>query len=168
MILPGDVIAAETPCLQQMVEAVEEIGGTMVAAMEVPDAATTSYAILDMREDMDNIVSTKAMVEKPEPGTAPSYLAVIGRYVQSPTVVQKLNKKQTSASAEMQLTDAIGAARLEAEEVYGLRRTGQRSDCGSKAGFLQATMAFALARDDLGDELWNYISDRVHADKAAQ
>lgn len=168
VILPDDVIAAEKPCLQQMVEAFEEIGGNMVAAMEVPDNMTKSYGILDVKEDMGNIVSTKGMVEKPEPGTAPSNLAVIGRYILTPTVLQKLNKKQAGAGGEIQLTDAIDAAREDGEEVYGFRFQGQRFDCGSKAGFLQATVAFALARDDLRDDLWAYIADLVHADKVAQ
>ncbi|MGX0875680.1 UTP--glucose-1-phosphate uridylyltransferase [Roseovarius sp. MBR-154] len=168
VILPDDVIAAEKPCLQQMVEAFEEVGGNMVAAMDVPDAATQSYGILDVKEDMGSIVSTQGMVEKPEPGSAPSNLAVIGRYILTPTVLQKLNKKQAGAGGEIQLTDAIDAARAEGEEVYGYRFQGQRFDCGSKSGFLQATVAFALARDDLRDDLWNYISDVVHAEKAAQ
>ena len=168
VILPDDVIAADTPCLQQMIEAFEETGGNMVAAMDVPDAAAQSYGILDVREDMGSIVSTKGMVEKPEPGSAPSNLAVIGRYILTPTVLQKLNKKEAGAGGEIQLTDAIDAARDDGEEVYGYRFQGQRFDCGSKSGFLQATVAFALARDDLRDDLWNYISDVVHADKAAQ
>jgi len=171
VILPDDVIAAEKPCLQQMVEAFEETGGNMVAAMEVPDAATSSYGILDLKDvkqDTGRIVPTKGMVEKPEPGTAPSNLAVIGRYILTPTVLQKLNKKQAGTGGEIQLTDAIDAAREDGEKVNGYRFEGQRFDCGSKSGFLQATVAFALARDDLRDDMWNYISDVVHADKAAQ
>ncbi|MGX0974564.1 UTP--glucose-1-phosphate uridylyltransferase [Roseovarius sp. MBR-51] len=168
VILPDDVIAAEKPCLAQMVEAFEETQGNIVAAMEVPDSMTSSYGILDIKEDMGSIVSTKGMVEKPASGTAPSNLAVIGRYILTPTVLQKLNRKQAGAGGEIQLTDAIDAAREDGEEVYGFRFQGQRFDCGSKAGFLQATVAFALARDDLRDELWNYISDVVHSEKAAQ
>ncbi|WP_417728560.1 UTP--glucose-1-phosphate uridylyltransferase GalU [Roseovarius sp.] len=168
VILPDDVIAADKPCLAQMVEAFEETQSNIVAAMEVPDSMTKSYGILDVKEDMGSIVSTKGMVEKPEAGTAPSNLAVIGRYILTPTVLQKLNRKQTGAGGEIQLTDAIDAAREEGEEVYGFRFQGQRFDCGSKAGFLQATVAFALARDDLRDDLWNYISDMVHSEQAAQ
>lgn len=168
VILPDDVIAADKPCLAQMVEAYEETGGNIVAAMEVPDHMTKSYGILDVKEDMGRIVSTKGMVEKPEAGTAPSNLAVIGRYILSPTVLQKLNRKEPGAGGEIQLTDAIDAAREDGEDVFGYRFQGQRFDCGSKAGFLQATVAFALARDDLRHDLWNYISDVVHAEKAAQ
>ncbi|MFK7939655.1 MAG: UTP--glucose-1-phosphate uridylyltransferase GalU [Roseovarius sp.] len=168
VILPDDVIAAEKPCLAQMVEAFEENPGNMVAAMEVPDEQTSSYGVLDIKEDMGSMVSTKGMVEKPAPGTAPSNLAVIGRYILTPTVLQKLNKKKTGAGGEIQLTDAIADARMDGEEVYGFRFKGRRFDCGSKAGFLQATVAFALDRDDLRDDLWGYLNDVVHADKAAQ
>ena len=168
VILPDDVIAAEKPCLAQMVEAFEQTQSNIVAAMEVPDHMTGSYGILDIKEDMGSIVSTKGMVEKPGPGMAPSNLAVIGRYILTPTVLQKLNRKEAGAGGEIQLTDAIDAAREDGEEVYGFRFQGQRFDCGSKAGFLQATVAFALARPELRDDLWNYISDVVHSEKAAQ
>ena len=168
VILPDDVIAAEKPCLAQMVEAFEEHQSNIVAAMEVPDEMTASYGILDVKDDMGTIVSTKGMVEKPAPGTAPSNLAVIGRYILTPSVLQKLNKKQTGAGGEIQLTDAIDAARDDGEDVFGFRFRGQRFDCGSKAGFLQATVSFALARDDLRDELQNFLYDIVNADKAAQ
>ncbi|SFN42599.1 UDP-glucose pyrophosphorylase [Roseovarius lutimaris] len=168
VILPDDVIAAEKPCLAQMVEAFEETQSNIVAAMEVPDHMTGAYGILDVKDDMGTIVSTKGMIEKPGPGLAPSNLAVIGRYILTPTVLQKLNRKEAGAGGEIQLTDAIDAARESGEEVYGYRFQGQRFDCGSKAGFLQATVAFALARADLRDDLWNYISDVVHSEKAAQ
>lgn len=168
VILPDDVIAAEKPCLAQMVEAFEENPGNMVAAMEVADDQTSSYGVLDIKEDMGAIVSTKGMVEKPAAGTAPSNLAVIGRYILTPTVLQQLNKKKTGAGGEIQLTDAIADARAEGEEVYGFRFKGRRFDCGSKAGFLQATVAFALERADLRDDLWGYLNDVVHAPKAAQ
>ncbi|MFY9240861.1 MAG: UTP--glucose-1-phosphate uridylyltransferase GalU [Roseovarius sp.] len=168
VILPDDVIAAEKPCLQQMVEAFEETQGNIVAAMEVPDDKASSYGVLDIKEDMGALVSTKGMVEKPAAGTAPSNLAVIGRYILTPTVLKMLNKKKPGAGGEIQLTDAISDARDEGEEVYGFRFRGQRFDCGSKAGFLQATVSFALARDDLRDDLQNFLYDTLNADKAAQ
>ena len=169
VILPDDVIAADKPCLAQMVEAFEETQSNIVAAMEVPDDKASSYGVLDIKEDMGQIVSTKGMVEKPAPGEAPSNLAVIGRYILTPTVLQKLNKKKAGAGGEIQLTDAIADAREEAgEEVYGFRFAGQRFDCGSKAGFLQATVAFALARDELRDDLWSFLNDTIYAQKAAQ
>ncbi len=95
VILPDDVIAAETPCLQQMVEAYAETGGNMVAAMEVPKAKTSSYGILDVQEDLGALVSVKGMVEKPKSGEAPSNLAVIGRYILTPKVMQNLNRMKS-------------------------------------------------------------------------
>lgn len=168
VMLPDDVIAAETPCLAQMVEAYNETGGNVVAAMEVSEEKASSYGILDIKEDHGKLVSTKGMVEKPEPGKAPSNLAVIGRYILTPTVLQKLNKKKTGAGGEIQLTDAIDAARNEGEEVYGFRFDGARFDCGSKSGFLQATVAFALERPDLRDDLLGYLSEIVVPAKAAE
>lgn len=168
VILPDDVIAAETPCLQQMVEAHAEIGGNMVAAMEVPDDKTSSYGMLDIKEDMGSVVSVKGMVEKPPEGMAPSNLAVIGRYILSPDVMGHLNKIKTGAGGEIQLTDAIAQEISSADNVYGYRFKGQRFDCGSKAGFLQATVAFGLAREDLRDEFGDYLADMMSARNAAQ
>ena len=168
VILPDDVIAAEKSCLAQMVEAFEDTQSNMVAAMEVPEDKASSYGILDIKEDMGRIVSTKGMVEKPQAGAAPSNLAVIGRYILTPQILRNLNKKKTGAGGEIQLTDAIDEARESGEEVYGYRFEGHRFDCGSKAGFLQATVSFALGRDDLRDDLWSYLNDVVHARKAAQ
>ena len=168
VILPDDVIAAEKSCLSQMVEAFEETQSNIVAAMDVPDHMTSSYGILDVKEDKGSVISTNGMVEKPGPGEAPSNLAVIGRYILTPTVLQKLNSKKTGAGGEIQLTDAIADAIADGEEVFGYRFKGQRFDCGSKSGFLQATVAFALARDDLRDDLWAYLNDTVHSHKAAQ
>ncbi|WP_294619336.1 UTP--glucose-1-phosphate uridylyltransferase GalU [uncultured Roseovarius sp.] len=168
VILPDDVIAAEKSCLAQMVEAFEDTQSNMVAAMEVPEDKASAYGILDIKEDMGRIVSTKGMVEKPQAGSAPSNLAVIGRYILTPQILRNLNKKKTGAGGEIQLTDAIDEARESGEEVYGYRFEGQRFDCGSKAGFLQATVSFALGRDDLRDDLWSYLNDVVHARKAAQ
>jgi len=168
VILPDDVIAAEKPCLQQMVEAYEETGGNMVAAMEVPPEKTSSYGVLDVKEDMGQVVSANGMVEKPKMEEAPSNLAVIGRYILSPSVLKNLNKMKSGAGGEIQLTDAIAEDIAQDVPVYGYRFRGQRFDCGSKSGFLQATVAFALARDELRDDLMSYISEIAQVGKAAQ
>ncbi len=169
VMLPDDVIAAEKPCLQQMVESYEETGGNMVAAMEVPPEKTSNYGVLDIDEDMGAMVSVKGMVEKPEPGKSPSNLAVIGRYILSPQIFRNLNKIKTGAGGEVQLTDAIAQEiGPEGTGVYGFRFRGQRFDCGSKAGFLKATVAFGLARDDLRDDLESYLSEIMSARKAAE
>jgi UTP--glucose-1-phosphate uridylyltransferase len=168
VILPDDVIAAEKPCLKQMVEAYQETGGSMVAAMEVPPEKTSSYGILDVADDRGDVFSVKGMIEKPEQGAAPSNLAVIGRYILSPKVLQNFNKVEKGAGGELQLTDAIAEEILLGRDVHGFRFKGQRFDCGSKAGFLQATVAFALARDDLRDELHDYLSQMISIQTAAQ
>ena len=167
VLLPDDVIAAEKPCLQQMIEAYEETGGNMVAAMEVSPDRASSYGVLDIANDMGSIVEAKGMVEKPPFGTAPSNLAVIGRYILSPNVLTNLNKLKQGAGGEIQLTDAI-ADEITTGKVYGYRFRGQRYDCGSKAGFLQATVAFGLARPDLRDEFGAYLNDMIAMQKAAQ
>ena len=166
VLLPDDVIAAEKPCLQQMVEAYEETGGCMVAAMEVPPEKASAYGVLDVKEDMGAMVSVQGMVEKPERGKAPSNLAVIGRYILSPKVLQNLNKLKSGSGGEIQLTDAIAQEPEEERNVYGYRFRGQRFDCGSKAGFLQATVAFGLAREDLRDEFSEYL-DSMSAERLA-
>lgn len=168
VILPDDVIANDKPCLQQMVEAYEQTGGNMVAAMEVPMEKASSYGMLDVDEDMGALVRVKAMVEKPKIEDAPSNLAVIGRYILSPSVLENLNKVKSGAGGEIQLTDAIAAEIGGDEGVYGYRFQGQRFDCGSKSGFLQATVAFGLARDDLRDDLSEFLNDIVHMGKAAE
>lgn len=168
VILPDDVIAAETPCLQQMVEAYAETGGNMVAAMEVAPEQTCNYGVLDVKEDMGSVVSVKGMVEKPKAGDAPSNLAVIGRYILEPSVLRNLNRIKSGAGGEIQLTDAIAQDIAGETPVYGYRFRGQRFDCGSKAGFLQATVAFALARDDLRDDLSRYLDSISQVTKAAE
>ena len=168
VMLPDDVIAAETPCLQQMVEAYEETGGNMVAAMEVPLENASSYGVLDVEEDMGSMVRVKGMVEKPKAEDAPSNLAVIGRYILSPSILRNLNQMKSGSGGEIQLTDAISADIGTENQVYGYRFRGQRFDCGSKAGFLQATVAFGLAREELRDDLWRYLREMVQLDKAAQ
>lgn len=168
VLLPDDVIAAEKPCLQQMVEAYAETGGNMVAAMEVPADKASSYGVLDIRQDMGSLVSVKGMVEKPKAHEAPSNLAVIGRYILSPQVLVNLEAKKQGAGGEIQLTDAIAQEIATSDNVYGYRFRGQRFDCGSKAGYLQATVAFGLARSELRDEFQQFLVEMTAMRKAAE
>ncbi|APO88009.1 UTP--glucose-1-phosphate uridylyltransferase GalU [Marivivens sp. JLT3646] len=167
VMLPDDVIAADKPCLKQMVEAYEETGGCMVAAMEVPQEKASSYGLLDVKADMGSVVSVKNMVEKPKPENAPSNLAVIGRYILTPDVMRNLETIDRGAGGELQLTDAIAEELRQNRNVFGYRFEGQRFDCGSKAGFLQATVAFGLARSDLRGEFETYLDD-LYAVRQAQ
>ncbi len=168
VILPDDVIAAEKPCLEQMVEAYAETGGNIVAAMEVPMEKASAYGVLDVKDDMGSIVSVQGMVEKPAEKEAPSNLAVIGRYILTPKIMHNLNAMKSGAGGEIQLTDAIAAEIKASNNVYGYRFRGQRFDCGSKAGFLQATVAFGLAREELRDEFQNFLISMMAIQKAAE
>lgn len=161
VILPDDVIAGDKPCLKQMIEAYEETGGSMVAAMEVAPEKASAYGVLDIKEQNGPLVSVNSMVEKPAPGTAPSNLAVIGRYVLSPSVMETLHRKDRGAGGEIQLTDAIAKEIEEGRDVYGYCFDGTRFDCGSKQGYVQATVAFALERAELRGELSAYIQGLV-------
>ena len=168
VILPDDVIAANRPCLQQMMEAHAETGGCMVAAMEVPAAQTSSYGILDVDMSVGPVLPVRGMVEKPAPEAAPSNLAVIGRYILSASVLDHLDRRQAGAGGEIQLTDAIAEEIRNGRRVSGFRFRGERYDCGSKAGFLQATVAFGLARDDLRDEFQSFLQSALTLRNAAE
>jgi len=168
VILTDDVIEADTPCLKQMIDAHEKTGGNMVAAMEVPPSKASAYGLLDIKEDMGALVSIKGMVEKPKPEDAPSNLAVIGRYILTPGVMANLRTQKPGAGGEIQLTDAIAKEIENSDNVFGYRFDGQRYDCGSKAGFLQATVAFGLARGDLSEEFLDFLIKMIDSRRAAQ
>ena len=170
VILPDDVIAAEKPCLQQMVEAYEAQDGdcSIVATMEVAREETSKYGVIDPAEDLGQLVRARGLVEKPSPDAAPSTLAVIGRYILSPEVMKALGQKKRGAGGEIQLTDAIAEQATAGRPVYGHRFKGQRYDCGSKIGFLKATIAFALAREDLGPEFATYLREVAQGAMAAE
>ena len=169
VILPDDVIASEgKSCLQQMVEAYEEAGGSMVACMEVPEDKASSYGILDVESEEGRLARVKAMVEKPKAGTQPSNLAVIGRYILTPDVLKNLGGFKKGAGGEIQLTDAIADEITQGRKVHGYRFDGTRYDCGSKAGYLQATVAFGLDRPELRDELMVFLQDVVGIKMAAE
>ena len=163
VILPDDVIAAEKPCLQQMVEAYQETGGSMVAAMEVPRERTSSYGILDVEEEKDGgMVSVKGMVEKPA-SNPPSNLAVIGRYILTPEIFDILQNREVGAGGEIQITDAM-ARLLKTQDIYGYRYQGTRFDCGNKAGFQMANLAFSFDRQEMRDRLLPFIQDLIKKD----
>ena len=140
----------------------------MVAAMEVPPERASAYGVLDVENDMGNMVSVKGMVEKPKAEEAPSNLAVIGRYILTPKIMQNLNRMKSGAGGEIQLTDAIAEEIKNSNNVYGFRFRGQRFDGGSKAGFLQATVAFGLGREDLRDEFSQVLIEMAALQKAAE
>ncbi len=152
VLLADDLVKAEQPCLKQMLEVYEQVGGNVVAVMEVPRQQTDRYGILDIVSDDGRIARARGLVEKPKPEVAPSTLSIIGRYVLHPKVMQELGRQEAGAGGEIQLTDAM-ARTIDSIPFHGLRFEGMRFDCGSKEGFLEANIAYALGRDDLGEAM---------------
>lgn len=168
VLLPDDVIAGRVGCLKQMVEAYQEVGGNMVAAMEVDPERVSNYGVIDPSDSDGRMIAAKGMVEKPSQHDAPSNLAVIGRYILRPEVFASLEKQKAGAGGEVQLTDAICAQIGKGAPVTGYLFEGERYDCGSKAGYLQATVAFGLARPELHDEFREYIEALTSLLRAAE
>ena len=166
VLLPDDVIKAPKGALGQMVEAHRQNRGHMVATMQVPQAMTSSYGILDVCDQTGRIAKARGLVEKPKPGQTSSTDAIIGRYILEPSIFARLADLGPGAGGELQLTDAIGAD-LASVGVSGYRFEGERFDCGSILGFVQATAAFALDRPELHDELSWFLSQRAQPHLAA-
>ncbi|MCP4964798.1 MAG: UTP--glucose-1-phosphate uridylyltransferase GalU [bacterium] len=152
VLLADDLIKADKPTLVEMVEAYEEHGGNVVSLMEVPDDHTSRYGIVDPGAMNGPFVEINGLVEKPDPADAPSNLAIVGRYILQPSIMHHLGKGKTGAGNEIQLTDSMLEMIGEAP-FTGLRLSGTRFDCGTKSGFLEASVAYGLARDDLGPDL---------------
>ncbi len=151
------VLAPEQNCLSQMIDVYNQKGGNVVAIEEVPREETYKYGVMDVIEDDGRIAQARGLVEKPEPEDAPSNLSIIGRYILQPEVFKELDKQERGAGNEIQLTDAM-AKTIPDVDFRGLRFDGQRYDCGSKIGFIEANLAFALARDDLRDGVQGLIN----------
>jgi UTP--glucose-1-phosphate uridylyltransferase len=152
VLLPDDVVLAGTPCLQQMVEAYNEVGGNIVAVVDVPREHTSRYGILDVESDDGRLASVKGLVEKPKPEVAPSTLSIIGRYILQPELFAHLDRQERGAGNEIQLTDSM-ARLIGTQPFHGLRFQGTRYDCGDRVGFLEANVAFALELPDLGPKV---------------
>ncbi len=152
ILLADDLVMADNPCLKQMVDVFEQTGGNVVAVQDVPREHTNRYGIVDIASDDGRLVEIKGLVEKPEPADAPSTLSIIGRYILMPEVFGYLSEKKQGAGGEIQLTDSM-ARMIGDAPFHGLRFSGRRFDCGDKAGFFEANVAFALARPELHDEI---------------
>jgi len=152
VLLADDLILAEPGCLKQMVDTYNKVGGNIVAVEDVPREHTNRYGILDIESDDGTLASAKGLVEKPNPEDAPSTLSIIGRYILQPEVLEHLNKHETGAGGEIQLTDAL-ASTIGDIPFHGTRFEGKRFDCGSKLGFIEANLAFALSRDEMRDDI---------------
>ena len=132
----------------------------MVAAMDVDPEQTASYGIITPGSSQNGLTEVKGLVEKPKPEIAPSTLAVVGRYIIEPGVFAELNQQEAGTGGEIQLTDSL-ARRIDQAPFHSLNFSGTRYDCGSKIGFLQANIAFAMARDDLRDDLSLWLKTQI-------
>lgn len=155
--LADDLIDAPTPCLRQMATVFAEQGGSVLGVETVPQSETDKYGIVATDEHNGRISRVKQIVEKPRPQNAPSTLAVVGRYVLTPRIFDKLEQTGRGAGGEIQLTDAI-ADLLADEPVYAYEFEGRRYDCGSKLGYLQATVEYALKHEQLGGKFRAYLN----------
>ena len=161
VILPDDVVIGERPCIGQLIHAYHQHHGSVVAVMEVPHEDTGRYGVIASEPSADPLDHGRLhritrLVEKPAPADAPSNLAIIGRYVLTPKIFDKLEQTQRGAGGEIQLTDAI-AALMEEQEVFGYEFEGTRYDAGTTFGWLQASVEIALSRPDLGPAFRTYL-----------
>jgi len=161
ILLADDVVLSKKPCLAQMIEAYNEVGGNMVAVVDVPREQTNRYGILDVESDDGRMAKIKGLVEKPAPDNAPSTLSIIGRYILQPEVFKELESGKKGAGGEIQLTDSM-ARLIGRQPFHGLRYEGTRYDCGDKVGFIAANAAFALAHPEMGTQVRNVLRQIVN------
>ena len=157
-VLLADDLILGASCVKEMVDAYK--AGNMVAVMDVPHEQTGSYGIVTPGADDGRIVRVEGLVEKPDPSSAPSNIAVVGRYIITPEVFETLAAKERGAGGEIQLTDAL-AKQIGKAPFSGVRFSGERFDCGSKLGFLQANVAFGLNNDAMRDQLRDWLGERL-------
>lgn len=162
VLLADDLIDAEQPCLQQMITAYEQTASSILAIETVSEHEVQRYGIVDVDQAQQNLCLVKKIVEKPNPTIAPSNLAVVGRYILSPKIFTFLANTQIDQRGEIQLTDAI-AELLQEEPVRAFRFSGKRYDCGSKLGYLQATIAKALHHPEVASDFKTYLAGIIDA-----
>jgi UTP--glucose-1-phosphate uridylyltransferase len=158
ILLPDDLVLADVPCLRQLADAYRDTGGNVVAVTEVPREHTNRYGILKTGRDDGRLVEVTGLVEKPAPENAPSNLSIIGRYILMPEVITYLSQMERGAGNEVQLTDGM-AKLIGKQPFHGVRFEGRRFDCGDKVGFLEAQIAFALKRPDLGPAVREFLKN---------
>ncbi|MBW6525084.1 UTP--glucose-1-phosphate uridylyltransferase GalU [Sphingomonas sp. RHCKR47] len=149
VLLPDELMVDRPNFTAQMVEAYNQVGGNVIGALEVADEETSKYGIISPGKVEGRLTEVTALVEKPAKGTSPSNLMIPGRYILQPEVMRILDRQKKGAGGEIQLTDAM-AQLIGEQPFHGFTFDGERYDCGDKAGFIQANLALALARDDIG------------------
>ncbi|MFC4320725.1 UTP--glucose-1-phosphate uridylyltransferase GalU [Litchfieldia salsa] len=160
VLLGDDIVQAEKPCLQQLIEQYNRYNASVLGVQTVPEDEVSRYGIVDGSQIADRFLTVNSLVEKPKQEEAPSNLAIMGRYILSPRIFDILSKQEPGSGGEIQLTDAI-AALNQHEAVYAYDFEGTRHDVGEKFGFIKTTVEFALQREDLKYQLLDYLSSVV-------
>ncbi len=158
VLLGDDIVQAEKPGLRQLMDEYEKTLSSVIGVQQVPEDQTHRYGIIDPLTNEGRLYQVKNFVEKPKPGTAPSNLAILGRYVFTPEIFMYLDKQQIGAGGEIQLTDAIQKLN-EIQRVFAYDFEGKRYDVGEKLGFIQTTLEFAMQDSDLKDSLIPFMQD---------
>src|SRR5690606_22841162 len=152
ILLPDGLMVGEPGCMKQMVEAYNEVGGNLISVLEVPREEVSSYGVIDPGRETGALTEVKGLVEKPPVDKAPSNKIISGRYILQPEVMRVLEAQEKGAGGEIQLTDAM-AKMIGTQPFHAVTFAGRRFDCGSKTGFIEATLALALEREDMGAEV---------------
>ncbi|NUK29897.1 UTP--glucose-1-phosphate uridylyltransferase GalU [Parageobacillus sp. VR-IP] len=160
VLLGDDIVQAETPCLKQLIDQYEQTFSSVIGVKQVPDEETHRYGIIDPLEQHGRRYQVRQFVEKPAPGTAPSNLAIMGRYILTPEIFLFLEKQEVGAGGEIQLTDAIQKLN-EIQRVFAYEFEGKRYDVGEKIGFIKTTIEFALQNEELRDDLLAFMEKIV-------
>ncbi len=160
VLLPDVLIKSDKGCLSQMVEVYNEKGGNVISLEDVPESEINKYGIIDAGERSDRTIEVKGLVEKPDPKDAPSSLSVTGRYILQPEVFDHLEAFERGAGNEIQLTDAM-AKLIGKQAFHGLEFIGKSYDCGSRLGFLEANIAYAMSDPEIGGDVLNSIKQLI-------
>jgi len=152
ILLPDEMMVGEPGCMAQMVEAYNEVGGNLISVLEVPHEEVSSYGVIDPGASSGALTEVKGLVEKPPVDQAPSNKIISGRYILQPEVMRTLETQGKGAGGEIQLTDAM-AQMIGTQPFHAVTFDGRRFDCGSKLGFVEATLALALEREDMGADV---------------
>ena len=152
VLLPDVLMKGPEACLKQMTDIYNETGGNLIAVEEVPEEETYKYGIVDTDKPDDDIMKVKSLIEKPEIGSAPSNLSVVGRYILQPSIFDHLSAFETGAGGEIQLTDAM-AKMIDNETFHAMRFKGKSYDSGSRLGFIEANIAYGLSDPEIGDDV---------------
>lgn len=152
ILLPDELMVGEPGCMKQMVDAYNEVGGNLISVLEVPHEEVSSYGVITPGAELDGLTEVRGLVEKPKVEEAPSNKIVSGRYILQPEVMRVLETQGKGAGGEIQLTDAM-AQMIGDQPFHAVTFAGRRFDCGSKLGFVEATLALALERSDMGADV---------------